>query len=147
MRVPKGVKKGKAIITLSFAQWQAGKVTPASYAVPIVDPSDVTYGALATWSVTLENGIAEGTPLGDILTFLKDRYDINKDRYEINDLVIDEVAFRKAGVPDIKSLPVKLSPQERVPLSSVLTELLKQVGGKYEIHDRTVVIVPTPRRP
>jgi hypothetical protein len=65
----------------------------------------------------------------------------------MNDLAIDEEAFRKAGVPDVQSLPVKLPPQERVPLSSLLTKLVKQVGGQYEIRNRTVIIVPAPRRP
>jgi hypothetical protein len=147
VRVPEEVEKGKAIVTVSFAEWQAGNVAPATYEVPIVDPSDVTYGALATQSVTLEDGIPERTPLKDVLTFLKDRYDISKDRYDMNDLIIDEEAFRKAGIPDVKSLPVKLPPQERVPLSSVLTKLFEQIGGKYEIRNRTVVIVPAPRRP
>jgi hypothetical protein len=38
VRVPDEAGKGKAKVTLSFANWKEGYVTPATFEVPIVEP-------------------------------------------------------------------------------------------------------------
>jgi hypothetical protein len=38
VRVPEGAGKGNARITLSFADWKEGKVMPATFEIPIMDP-------------------------------------------------------------------------------------------------------------
>lgn len=38
MRVPSEAGKGKAKVTLSFPDWKDGRVAPATYEVPVVDP-------------------------------------------------------------------------------------------------------------
>ena len=38
MRVPSEAGNGKALVTLSFPDWKDGNVTPATFAVPIVEP-------------------------------------------------------------------------------------------------------------
>jgi hypothetical protein len=38
VRVPDEASSGKAKVTLSFAEWKEGKVAPASFEIPIVEP-------------------------------------------------------------------------------------------------------------
>ena len=38
MRVPEEAGKGKAKVTVSFADWKEGRVSAATFEVPIVDP-------------------------------------------------------------------------------------------------------------
>ena len=38
MRVPEGAGKGKAKATLSFPDWKEGKVAPATFELPILEP-------------------------------------------------------------------------------------------------------------
>jgi hypothetical protein len=38
VRAPDGVGLGKAQVKLSFADWREGKVAPATFEVPVVDP-------------------------------------------------------------------------------------------------------------
>jgi hypothetical protein len=37
VRVPEEAGKGKARVTLSFADWKEGHVAPATFEVPVVD--------------------------------------------------------------------------------------------------------------
>jgi len=38
VRVPEKVGNGKAKVTLSFPDWKEGKVIPASFEVPVLEP-------------------------------------------------------------------------------------------------------------
>jgi hypothetical protein len=38
VRVPEEVGKGKAKVTVSFDAWKGGRVGPATFEVPLVDP-------------------------------------------------------------------------------------------------------------
>ena len=40
MRVPEEAGKGKAKVTLSFPDWKGGKVTPATFEVPVAEPGE-----------------------------------------------------------------------------------------------------------
>jgi hypothetical protein len=42
VRVPEEAGKGKAKVTLSFDVWKEGRVKPATFEVPIVDPEPTT---------------------------------------------------------------------------------------------------------
>jgi hypothetical protein len=38
VRVPEEAGKGQAKVTLSFPDWKEGKVAPATFEVPVVEP-------------------------------------------------------------------------------------------------------------
>jgi hypothetical protein len=38
VRVPDEASNGNAKVTLSFAEWTEGKVAPASFEIPVIDP-------------------------------------------------------------------------------------------------------------
>jgi len=38
VRVPDGAVNGMAKVTLSFPDWKEGKVAPATFEIPVVDP-------------------------------------------------------------------------------------------------------------
>jgi hypothetical protein len=44
VRVPAEAGKGKARVTLSFANWPEGRVEPATFEVPVVDPEPKARG-------------------------------------------------------------------------------------------------------
>lgn len=131
MRVPEGVAKGKALVTLSFPDWHGDKVAVTRYEIPVADGD---YRLLAR-RATLERGIEPNTQLSDVLSFLSDRYDLR--------IVIDEEAFKKAKVDSVARLPVELPVLEQVIMASVLSKLVQQVGATYEVRGRGIYIVPS----
>jgi len=73
-------------------------------------------------------------PLGDMLTFFADRFDI---KFEI-----DEKAFKAAGVDDVLKKEVVHPKAMKTPFAKVLSDILAQVKGDYQLKGDTIVIVP-----
>jgi outer membrane protein assembly factor BamB len=73
-------------------------------------------------------------PLGDMLTFFADRFDI---KFEI-----DEKAFKAAGVEDVLRKEVVHPKAMKTPFARVLSDILAQVKGDYQVKGDTIVIVP-----
>jgi hypothetical protein len=85
--------------------------------------------------ITLAKGIDRNTPLKDLLDFFGEQF--------ILSFVIDVKAFRKVGIENIEDVPVSLSRQHNVPLGKVLSMVIKQVKGDYQVKKGRVIIVPT----
>jgi hypothetical protein len=135
VRVPKGIRKGKAVVTVSVPRWHGVQVGTTTYEVPVVDPEDLVRRAL-TRPMTLENGIDKGTPLADAIEYIKDHYDLK--------IEIDKEACRGARAENMGSRKVGLPPLKKVSISSALSKLLKQAGAEYKIRGRIIYIVPRP---
>jgi hypothetical protein len=74
-------------------------------------------------------------PLGDAVSYLRDRYNVP--------ITIDKKAFRdEFGVKDVETKCVALAKVDRVPLGQVLQVLLDQVRGTHRIDKDKLLIVP-----
>lgn len=75
--------------------------------------------------VALDQGIARDTPLEEVLTFLRERYDLS--------ITVDVEAFRAAGVARPALLPMMLPKVAHANLESVLHLLLEPIDADFEI--------------
>lgn len=87
--------------------------------------------------ITLAAGIKAGTSLSVALDLLRDESDVQ--------FVLDTTSFERAGVTDIEKRPIRLEPRTKVPLRGVLDDLAQQVGGRYVLRDRLVLLLPRDR--
>jgi hypothetical protein len=89
--------------------------------------------------VRREKGIPDRTPLSKALALLSERYDFA--------FYLDVHAFKRAGLKDVGSRPVKLAPRPKdVPLGTVLQEVLDQVRARFVLRDRLVLVIPAARK-
>src|SRR5689334_6832700 len=87
--------------------------------------------------VTLENGLADNTPLRDAVEFISGPYDIK--------ILVDTQAFKAAGVDAVEDQPVRLPKMIGIRLSTILRLLADQVQGTYLVHPEFVELVPLER--
>ncbi len=76
--------------------------------------------------------------LKDVLEFISDKYGLT--------FVIDDAAFRAAGVAEAAGKNVKAKEAKNTPLKTVLADVLKQAGAAYTVRSDHVLIVPARRR-
>jgi hypothetical protein len=87
--------------------------------------------------VTFERDLEPGTKLGDVLDFLKDRYEFTWQ--------VDLQAFKSAAVKNINDFEISLPKLKDVRLGTVLQLLLKKVDAVYVLENGIVNIVPKPK--
>jgi outer membrane protein assembly factor BamB len=99
---------------------------------PMVPPADAALRDKL--AIKVDTPANDKLPLGDMLTFFADRFDI---KFEI-----DEKAFKAAGVEDVLKKDVVHPKANKTPFAKVLSDILAQVKGDYQVKGDTIVIVP-----
>jgi hypothetical protein len=98
---------------------------------PLADADDVTRQKMG---INVDTPANDRLPLGDMLTFLSDRFDVK--------FAVKEGDFAVAGVRDVLKKEV-IHPQVRkVPIARVLSEILSQVRGEFYVQGDTIYVVP-----
>lgn len=81
--------------------------------------------------------IHANTPLKEALDFLSDRFKLT--------LIIDDKAFRTAGIQDVGLHPVQLPKVNKAQLGTVVQVILNEVGATYQVKKDHLQIVPRPK--
>jgi hypothetical protein len=103
---------------------------------------------LATPTDKLKTGIDKGTPLKDALDFIC-RSHPRPDGLPLT-YRFDYAAFAMAGAPDIEEKPIELPPMMRLPLGTILDDVLARIDpieamGTYLVVNGRLEIVPRPK--
>jgi hypothetical protein len=148
VRVPDNVKLGKARVTFSFDAWKEGRVASSTWEFSVVKPEKAPPNKAATtgasgieaclkvhpWDRESEGRASEFPQLGDLLEFMKDRYDL--------EFRVDAKAFGMKDKEPFLRQRVELTIDSRKDLSAYLNEWLEQVGATYAVKDTCILIIP-----
>jgi hypothetical protein len=98
-------------------------------------PSSAALHAKLRLPTMREINFDPNTPLKEALSYVSEVYGIQ--------IVIDNKAFRKAGIEEAQEQPIKLpKTPPSCSVALILKVLLRQLGATYSVHDEFILIVP-----
>jgi hypothetical protein len=154
VRVPDGVGRGEAKVTVSFAAWKDRSVAPCTYGIKIIDAETAKTEDLAKkkqapptgrariervlTSIPWDRELQETIRLSDLLEFLKDRYDLE---FQLN-----PADFKVKESAEILQKRILVKTTSKKQVREYLKEWLKDLDATYEAGDTGVRIVPAHKR-
>jgi hypothetical protein len=84
--------------------------------------------------ITVSTPAVNKMPLGDMLQFFADCFDIK--------FYVDEKAFKAAGIDDVLKKEVTHPKVRQAPFLFVLPDILRQLGGSFYVEGDEITIIP-----